>query len=433
MFCTNCGKQLDDNLVFCIYCGSKILRGSSDAEVAEAEPDGQVGELSAEIRADVPEAELAESEQQDASIEGAIAAQDPAAVTPTQVMSSIAQAPNPVETERAREAENVDLPPTAAIAMLALALVALVAALFLPRILDGRARVPAHQAQQEQAAQQGDTQDGTQEEPGEGGSSAAGVVRADLAAYTWEELSVIAQEISAQPSRPDALKVAQGYNLVNADGTMSSNTKDVVLKDGTRITVRIADVYHDDMSDRSGGSGKAGITFMATNFAGNRKYHSGHTVTGGWASSDMRAYLNEDFVNLLPDDLWQAITPVRKLSNNTGITTSTSSVTTTTDIIWLPSVVEICGPLTWDYSSNPRNKNAYNAIFSAEGSQYALFSECGVTDEEKSNGVLSLGGTWWMRSVAPSTSRGRWVDEKGNPACFGNADDSRGVVIAFCL
>ncbi len=32
MYCTSCGKQIDDNAMFCPYCGVKVLASKSDFE-----------------------------------------------------------------------------------------------------------------------------------------------------------------------------------------------------------------------------------------------------------------------------------------------------------------------------------------------------------------------------------------------------------------
>ncbi|MFR2030576.1 MAG: hypothetical protein ACLS3M_03660 [Collinsella sp.] len=45
----------------------------------------------------------------------------------------------------------------------------------------------------------------------------------------------------------------------------------------------------------------------------------------------------------LPDDLRNQIRSVRKLTNNTGGTKDVSSITATDDILWLPSMSELCG------------------------------------------------------------------------------------------
>ena len=77
----------------------------------------------------------------------------------------------------------------------------------------------------------------------------------------------------------------------------------------------------------------------------------------------MRSWLNSSLKGQLPSDLQAVIVSVDKLTNNTGETTNTSSVTTTSDELWLFSARELCGSIDWwsgSYSSN-------NDVMNAEG------------------------------------------------------------------
>lgn len=41
MYCTKCGKQMEDGSQFCIYCGHKLESAESDAPAAKAAPTQQ--------------------------------------------------------------------------------------------------------------------------------------------------------------------------------------------------------------------------------------------------------------------------------------------------------------------------------------------------------------------------------------------------------
>ena len=47
--------------------------------------------------------------------------------------------------------------------------------------------------------------------------------------------------------------------------------------------------------------------------------------------------------------------------------------------------------------------------------------------------TLAMGEEWWLRSTAASSGRGRRVGAGGNPASFGDSNESVGVVCGFCL
>ena len=156
------------------------------------------------------------------------------------------------------------------------------------------------------------------------------------------------------------------------------------------------------------------------------------TSVGGWEASEMRELLNDSLYLALSDDVRSAIVSVDKLSNNVGSSSSTNCVSTTHDRLWLPSIVELCGPVNWEYFTNPAGADLYNQVFNGEGSQYAYFASCDI-DDAGPNAVLALGDQWWLRSSAASTGRGRFVGEGGDPSEFGDSNVVRGVVFGFCV
>ncbi|MFR4699576.1 MAG: DUF6273 domain-containing protein [Christensenellaceae bacterium] len=106
------------------------------------------------------------------------------------------------------------------------------------------------------------------------------------------------------------------------------------------------------------------------------------TNKGGWLASDMRRYLNEEVIELLPDDLLAAIKP-RKFGDEE-------------DRLWLFSEVEIFGERIWgagdegdkqlEYFKNPINRVKFDedgdALWWWERSPYAGYSGhfCYVND-----------------------------------------------------
>lgn len=261
-------------------------------------------------------------------------------------------------------------------------------------------------------------------------------VKGSTEAYTWEELSKISAEIAEASDEVAAVDTAKKYNLTTVDGKLDgTQTKSVALSNGTQTAVQIAGFAHDDKSD---GSGKAGITFIFMDCIGKHVMNSTDTNAGGWEKSEMRSYLNSDGLNLLPQDLRDVVVGVDKLTNNTGETDSASSVTKTSDKLWLFSFVELEGNVS---ASDYDGEYGYFAdIFNSEGSEYKLYADAGV-NPFYSNEVLvkdyeGSPSYWWERSPLPALTNGFLTVESDGSAYnskTGNVVASYGVVPGFCI
>lgn len=263
-------------------------------------------------------------------------------------------------------------------------------------------------------------------------------VRATLSDYSWGELSKISAKIADAQNYADASQIAIDYHLLNDDGTYPDTTKTIELADGSSCTVRLADICHDDRAD---GTGKAGLTFVAASVGATHRLEAENSNAGGWASSEMRSWMNSDtgLLGELPDELADNIVEVEKLTNNTGHSTSTDCVTATSDALWLLSLQELAGDVNWSWASDPNNSSAYNAIMNAEGSQYELFYQHEI-DNYYPNAYLQLtdatgaNQTWWLRSPSVSVEdHFRKVNKDGDPSQFDDPSIPYGVVFGFCL
>ena len=163
--------------------------------------------------------------------------------------------------------------------------------------------------------------------------------------------------------------------------------------------------------------------------------NSSETNAGGWEASQMRSYLNSEGLNLLPSDLKEKVVAVNKRTNNVGETRSASSVTTTSDQLWLFSATELCGTISC-YSGSYA---ACNDVFNAEGSEYKLFRDMSV-NPEGSNSILeknlnSQSLYWWERSPYPNYSDGFENVHSGGYLYFGyySPSSSEGVCPGFCI
>ncbi len=260
-------------------------------------------------------------------------------------------------------------------------------------------------------------------------------VREGLNSYSWEELRGIARELSACEGRAAALSLAASYNLV-AGTSIRDDTTTLTLTDGTQVTLRLADIYHDDLAS---GTGKAGLTFICcdtTAYALPMRRYS--TNDGGWERSELRATLNADVLSLFPDELRSAIVPVLKLTNNTGHTADPAAVKATADLLWIPSTVEVSGPVAYYWGSDPTNTENYNNVLNAEGYQYACYDQMHLAAEQPDGRlVMYYQGApigWWQRSSSVSTTmRYRSTTAEGDPSMFTEATATLGVCFGFCL
>ena len=436
MFCMQCGKQVDPINQFCPYCGSRLDHPAIENARQAAQAAQPVG-----------------------SARQALPTYDEQAEEPVQVRPLVSRPQGQQDGRRSQVREGLSArastvqaapvmprPPASSnrggmsqgnmallVALGAVALIAVVALAILRPFPGFSPAAPATSPASEQPAQDdGQATDATTPsdgQPAQQDGSAGVAVRPGLADYSWEELDQIAELIETCGTRAEALAIAQEYNLVDASGRYPSATKDVTMSDGQVLHFRLVGVWHDEAMTTSG---KAGLTFLATNVAYRHRMASGKTTPGGWEGSELRSWMNSDLLALFPEEVSSAIEPAYKFSNNDGKTTSADCVTSTADRLWAPSIVELCGPVSWTFDSDPKNSGYYNAVFNAEGEQYAAFTQASIVSDED-NAALSYGGEWWLRSTAASTGRGRRVSASGNPSSFGDSSDDVGVILGFCL
>lgn len=178
-----------------------------------------------------------------------------------------------------------------------------------------------------------------------------------------------------------------------AEAAMDAGTEwSVKLSNGKTMTYRIIGINHDDLAD---GSGKAGLTFLATSTNISSRVNATNVNAGGWEASELRAKMNSgDIWNLMPSDFQSKVKTVRKLTNNVGggSTNKGAAVTATADKLFLLSHSEIAETpyIGWsDYS-----------WIGCEGTQYEAFKGK-VTQGYGNYPAIAINSSWWERSVRP--------------------------------
>ena len=237
------------------------------------------------------------------------------------------------------------------------------------------------------------TTDGTEG----GGASGGGSTGADSATvqaaiakdakdWTLDEQKAIAGDIAAKGEASPA--------YAKAKAAMDAGTKfSMKLTNGKTLEYRIVGINHDDLAD---GSGKAGLTFEATNTAlAAQRMNATNANAGGWEKSELRSRLNTgDLWSLLPSELQSKVKSVTKMTDNQG-GGKAGTPSATTDKVFLLSTTEVYGDLQSD------------------GIQYEYYKSKGVTTSNYSG--ASSSDYHWTRSVNPSYSTSfRFVYSNGD-------------------
>lgn len=212
-----------------------------------------------------------------------------------------------------------------------------------------------------------------------------------------------------------------------ADGSYASVYKvgDLVPLDmGSEgmINMQIAAIDTDDLAD---GSGKAPITWIGkellktshrmnpaivTNDDGT--YQEGTGGVGGWEKCEMRAYLNDTILPMIPADVRGMIKPVIKYS--AGYNTSGTAVDSmaSTDSVWIPG---------WREAENI-NSNESKCVYYKD-----LFK---TSADRKKNIVGSTKSSeWWYRSATGKNSV--YCGTSGS-SYTGPASSLKGIALCFC-
>lgn len=275
----------------------------------------------------------------------------------------------------------------------------------------------------------------------------AELVRKPLNDYTWDEISEISKRIQSAGSPEAGREVAKEFGIVEEDGSLTNQTKQIVLNGTRALDVRVAGILHDDFADRDG---KCGLTFMTVGALEIMPMNTTATVEGGWEASYLRAWLDTSGIAMFDPELSRRIPYVNKLTNNIGRTDEYGAVTPTRDRLFVFSAREVCGDIHWD-SEEFRQRRGYediDGILGLEGEQYECFAKAGVTYNSDPNHILSLAestGTspWWYRSAYPFEFYGKGetgtagyffqVRESGYPESLGSPEMPASVVVGFSI
>lgn len=228
-------------------------------------------------------------------------------------------------------------------------------------------------------------------------------IRSSLDDYTWDQLQEISLKIKAAKSNAEARKIAKRYHLLDDDGHIPYPcTKRVTLTNGLEVGAQLVGIRHDELLD---GTGKAGLTFMFDAGIAERDA-AAQPLSAGWADCELREWLDNDGLKLLPNELRAYIKDVKKISNNVGATRSASCLSELPATLWLPAMVELCG--NQPPESFTEDFHYLADIYNGEGKEYQLFRELKVspytTNEMLVRQWKGKDACWWERTASPDTS-----------------------------
>ena len=267
----------------------------------------------------------------------------------------------------------------------------------------------------------------------EGGASGGGSAGADSATvqaaiakdakdWTLDEQKAVAEDIAAKGEASPA--------YAKAKAAMDANTKwSIKLTNGKTFEYRIIGIDHDDLAD---GTGRAGLTFWATNSVGKYTFNYKNSSDGGWEQSVIRGEMNSGKIwNLMPSDFQSKVESVKKLTNNVGGGIN-GAVTATSDKLFLLSHSEIIAKIVdadWI-------KFTSFSWFGKEGPQYEAFIGK-VTENFSNNPAITNGCDYWLRTIWPGSGVQFMRVRNGEPSKWGaeawDPHPSYDICPAFCF
>lgn len=160
------------------------------------------------------------------------------------------------------------------------------------------------------------------------------------------------------------------------------------------------------------------VIFVPKTCIGARTQRGSATNVGGWASSDIRTFLNGTFKNTLPDEIKNNLKAISFKSSQGGSTPTT--LITTDDYVWIPREYEVLGRIA---RSVPAEANYCI--------QYPIF----LTSEQRIKTLNEVAVNWWEASAdnnPNSPAAFCFITNQGNNGYVAqNAAANNGIVPCF--
>lgn len=181
------------------------------------------------------------------------------------------------------------------------------------------------------------------------------------------------------------------------------------------LDFEIAAFGHDYLTDDSA---KAGITFLCKNLSDLKHcMNLSNSNKGGWDSSEMRRFVNDELFYALPEDLKLIIESVHKISDGGA---SNNTLVTTDDRLWLASCAEV-------------GVTSSSLTVSGQGTKYSSVFDSTNKSRRKEVADDVVNGNWWLRSSNTGKS-GEFLSVKADGSITSaSASNELSVVVGFCI
>ena len=179
----------------------------------------------------------------------------------------------------------------------------------------------------------------------------------------WSVVATEAERISNYYQHFGTIPFDTPYGIYDPEHNDTNNVRTITLSTNEQIQIAIIGMCHDTLTSAySGGGTKAGITWcMVDGLATKGSVNSTNTNVGGWRDCAMRSQMTT-YLGQLPSALQSMIKQVEK---TTSAGNQSSTIYTTTDKLFLLSMMELNGNI------NRRLSEQYS--FAGEGTQYDYF------------------------------------------------------------
>lgn len=205
--------------------------------------------------------------------------------------------------------------------------------------------------------------------------------------------------------------------------------KVITLSTGEEVTLVILGFDHDDLI----GGGKAPISIGMKNCLSTMySMNASATNFGGWEGSAMRKNVMQTLLSQLPQELQKVIKAVNKPASAGNKSTE---IVTSSDKLWLMSVVELTGDV-----NAPANAAPYNE----EGKQYEYYktvkdgtgTSSSAANPDRVKYSANGGGAecvWWLRSPNTAVASAFCIVITTGNMRYSNASYAYGVSFGFCV
>lgn len=179
---------------------------------------------------------------------------------------------------------------------------------------------------------------------------------------------------------------------------------EITLKDGTTAILVVAAVNHYKDNE---------LVFVFRDYLSDKKpMNEDGGNAGGWKKSDLRKWLNKEFIKLLPDDLQEVIHKKKTVQVIDGECYKCK------DYLFLPSEMEMFGECEYSEAQEREKQFPY------------------YTDKHNRSRTIGKNGNWewgWLSSPSASYTTYFCDVNYGGNADSGGARASRGVAPAFVI